>query len=147
MSSDLGIRDWLDLTVLDSQYFMEDSHRMRNIAVGTNLRMNIPPQGLYESFFASFEETQQATEGIATAVIGGNSFMSVFITGGLSAVWGLINSLQIIAHLKLLNVIMPANASVLYDIIYNLATFDLPFVSDATDWVKESLTTLGSKEE
>ena len=39
--------------------------------------------------------------------------------------------------MPLLNVSMPANANIMYDLIYTVATFDLPFVGDATSKVKE----------
>ena len=48
-----------------------------------------------------------------------------FFLGSMSILWGLINSLQIIAHIPLLNVKMPANASILYELVYTLANFKL----------------------
>ena len=76
-----------------------------------------------------------------------NSFLSVFLTGGLSAIWGSINNLQTIAHMPLLNVSMPANAEISYKIILAIATFDLPFISDGTNFVKQQLVSLTSESE
>jgi len=65
----------------------------------------------------------------------------------MSAVWGLINSLQIVAHFPLLNVQMPANATIMYDLIYTVATFDLPIVDQLTDWFSSKLIQDGDSEE
>ena len=76
-----------------------------------------------------------------------NGVVSVFLAGGLSAIWGLINSLQIVAHFPLLNVQMPANATIMYDVIYTVATFDLPVVGQVTDWFASHLTQDGDEED
>ena len=51
--------------------------------------------------------------------------LSNLILGTINMVWGFINSLQIIAHIPLLTIIMPGNASIIYDLLYKIATFDL----------------------
>ena len=80
--------------------------------------MDIPPQGLYSETFSIVDDSAETIENTVVLVISGNSVLSVLLAGGLSAVWGLINSLQIVAHLPLLNVQMPANATIMYDLIY-----------------------------
>ena len=82
-----------------------------------------------------------------TTLVASNGAVSVFLAGGLSAVWGLINSLQIVAHFPLLNVQMPANATIMYDVIYTVATFDLPIVGQVTDWFASLLTQDGDEED
>ena len=42
--------------------------------------------------------------------------------------WGIINSLQVIAVIPMLNVVMPANAKLIYEIVYKLANFENPVV-------------------
>ena len=150
VSSEIGPRDFLQLTVLKSKRLYEQfdgGFRWEKIAVGTQRQMDIPPQGLYSETFSIVDDSAETIENTVVLVISGNSVLSVLLAGGLSAVWGLINSLQIVAHLPLLNVQMPANATIMYDLIYQIATFDLPFVGDATNWFKEKMKPFISDQE
>ena len=61
--------------------------------------------------------------GIGTAVIS-NFLSNVFISGTLNYLWGMINSLQIVAHFPLINILMPANCQVLFRVIVKIVTFD-----------------------
>ena len=61
------------------------------------------------------------------------------LVGSMSLMWGLINSLQIIAHIPLLNVVMPANSKIIYDVIFNIANFKNPLVEPAQDWIKNKV--------
>ena len=42
---------------------------------------------------------------------------------------------------------MPANAEITYKIILAIATFDLPYISDATNFIKQELVSLTSESE
>ena len=94
-----------------------------------------------------FDESSEQIEDTVVALVAGNTAVSVLLAGGMSAVWGLINSLQIVAHFPLLNVQMPANATIMYDLIYTIATFDLPIVGQLTDWFGSKLIQDGDQEE
>ena len=98
--------------------------------------MNVPPQGIPGGVFEALDNSTERIEDTIAAVIVGNTVISLVLAGGMSAVWGLINSLQVVAHFPLLNVKMPANATIMYDVIFTIATFDLPFVGYATGWFK-----------
>ena len=54
-----------------------------------------------------------------------NLLISNLILGSISLLWGFINSLQIVAHIPLLNVLLPGNARIVYDATYTIATFDI----------------------
>ena len=47
------------------------------------------------------------------------------MSGSLAVLWGLINSLQIVAHFPLLVIIYPENAQIYSGILLELARFDL----------------------
>ena len=48
-----------------------------------------------------------------------------FILMSLSMMWGLINSLQIVAYLMLFNIPIPAHVLIVNKVFYEIATFDL----------------------
>ena len=50
--------------------------------------------------------------------------LSYFLSGSLQFIIGMVNSLQIIVHLPLLAVIMPANVVAVYQVLIPIATFD-----------------------
>lgn len=50
--------------------------------------------------------------------------LSYFLSGSLQFIIGMVNSLQILVHLPLLNVIMPANVVAVYQVLIPIATFD-----------------------
>ena len=52
-----------------------------------------------------------------------NLAIQLLLGGSLAIMWGLINSMQIIAHFPLLVVNFPLNAEILYKILYSLANF------------------------
>ena len=53
--------------------------------------------------------------------------------------WGLINSLQIIAHIPLIEVVLPANSKLVYDLSQRIANFDNPVTEHAKGLVLEKL--------
>lgn len=67
----------------------------------------------------------------AGKVIIASNFMTAFILGGaLSSLFGAINKLQLMVHLLLVNVQIPANASVFFGIILQLVTYNFIEIDD-----------------
>ena len=60
-----------------------------------------------------------------TAALASNFLVNILLSGSLSLLWGMINSMQVISYFPLLNLIMPANCQYLFSIIITVATFDL----------------------
>ena len=58
-----------------------------------------------------------ANEGVGyvsdTAVLG-NTIMNILLSGSMQFLWGLIHSMQMIGHLPLINVMIPANVEVFF---------------------------------
>ena len=67
------------------------------------------------------------------------TWTSALFVGSMSLMWGLINSLQIIANIPLLNVVMPANASIIYKVIYRIANFQNPLVIPVQQWLVDRI--------
>ena len=55
----------------------------------------------------------------------GNFFVNLLLSGAMNMLWGLLHSMQIVAHFPLINVMMPGNAQVLFQVIVKIATFDI----------------------
>ena len=74
--------------------------------------------------------------GVTAAFISANT-VAPFLLGSMSILWGLINSLQIVAYIPLLNVKMPANATIIYEVVYTIANFKLfsSITSGVQEWV------------
>ena len=51
--------------------------------------------------------------------------MNILLAGSLSLLWGLINSLQLVTHFPLTNVIFPSNAKTYYGVMLEIASFDM----------------------
>ena len=56
----------------------------------------------------------------------GTSFaVNFLLMGSLSLLWGLIHAMQIVAHFPLLNIKIPQNALILYNVLFEMANFDI----------------------
>ena len=51
--------------------------------------------------------------------------ISFFFNYSMQLLWGSINSLLIIAHLPIINVVMPSNVRTHYEILISVVTFDI----------------------
>ena len=56
-------------------------------------------------------------------LMSGNFVMSLINGTSLSALWGMVHSLEIVASYFLLNVRMPENAAQMYELIYSVANY------------------------
>ena len=56
-------------------------------------------------------------------LMSGNLVISLINGTSLSALWGMIHSLEIVASFFLLNITMPENAAMMYELIYNVANY------------------------
>lgn len=79
------------------------------------------------------DATTEAIQGLASAsalVAGGaaasSSIVNTLISGSLSQLWGMINSMQILVHLGIFNVDFPINAQIVNENIVTVATFEIP---------------------
>lgn len=61
----------------------------------------------------------------STIFASSNVLIQALMSGSLSLLWGLINSLQIVAHYPLLVINYPENAKIYSEMLLALAKFDL----------------------
>ena len=79
-------------------------------------------------------EISEVLKEITNALVMGNWFLNYLMQGSISFVWGLINSLQILSYFPLINIAMPANAHLFFQIIVKIANFEiLDQIDDAVD--------------
>ena len=71
--------------------------------------------------------------------MGSNLMINVALSGSLALLWGLINSLQIVAHFQLLVIRFPMNAEVFYKMMLTLATFALIPTEDMSKMIQDWL--------
>ena len=83
--------------------------------------------------------TDYATD-VLRLFLANNLLVSNLVLGSISVVWGFINSLQIIAHIPLLNIILPGNAKIVYDMTYTIATFDIITMDYFIEMIEEPLS-------
>lgn len=93
------------------------------------------------------EGQADSVQGSSSAVMSTNLVINVALSGSLAMLWGLINSLQIIAHMPLLVIKFPINANVFYQMLLTLATFDILPTDMVSDMMKEWLGNDSNEEE
>lgn len=66
---------------------------------------------IFESLTESVQDTTQVSFVLSLAI-------NLVMSGPLDALWSLINSLQIVVHFALINVMMPTNAYNLFQMVF-----------------------------
>lgn len=98
--------------------------------------MALAKKELMESRQAQADSLQSSSGALA----GSNMAVNIALSGSLAVLWGLVNSLQIIAHFKLLRVIMPTESTkIYYEIMYELATFDIVPTDEITSFLQDNI--------
>ena len=54
----------------------------------------------------------------------GNFATNLLLSSAMTYLWGLLHSVQIVAHFPLINLMMPANAQMIFKILVSIATFE-----------------------
>ena len=60
----------------------------------------------------------------SNSVFAGNFALNFFLAGSLNSLWSLIESQQLVVVMPLFNVILPANAGIIFSVLMNIAAFD-----------------------
>jgi hypothetical protein len=61
--------------------------------------------------------------------------LNVFLSASLQLLWGMINALQIINHLPLFNLYMPASAQTFFKAVNDIAEFKIIPTEQVVDWL------------
>ena len=97
----------MQITVIEPSKFIAKSS-MTMIAEDFQVSSNIPPQ-LMKGQEELMDDAKSVVDVTVKTVVISNFVFNILISGALSYLWGLINSLQIVSHFPLINVLMPAN--------------------------------------
>ena len=62
----------------------------------------------------------------AFAILTPGTLISTIFVGSMSTMWGLINSLQVIAVIPLIGADLPGNAKMIFELTSRIANFDNP---------------------
>ena len=73
----------------------------------------------------------------------GNFALNLLMSSSMSALWGMLNTLQILIHLPIFSIPIPLNAMVFYSSIISITQFDLV----PTDFFNELFFDFDSKDE
>eukprot|EP00347_Sterkiella_histriomuscorum_P021357 403334267 len=72
-----------------------------------------------------------------SSILGPSLIINLAMSQGLQALWGMIKGLQLLTHLPLMNLIMPANLLCFYSLMNDIANFNLISTdSFANDFIK-----------
>jgi hypothetical protein len=55
----------------------------------------------------------------------GNLGLQVFMSVSMQLLWGMVNTLQVVIHMNMLSVIMPANVQYFFSFIVNIVNFKI----------------------
>ena len=57
--------------------------------------------------------------------MGANLALNIVLSSSLALLWGLLNSLQIVAHFKLLKVVFPSNVEIYFEVLYEISNVSI----------------------
>ena len=117
-------RDKIIATVKNYSYFFSEE-TLLNIPVETFKEVQVPKSMPNTEFTIAFADFNEGMGNFSSAALVGNFISNLLLSGTMSLIWGLLHSMQIIAHFPLLNIMMPTNAHMLFKILIKIATLDL----------------------
>ena len=110
-----------------------------SLEVGLASASAIPPQVIPGSAIDTLLDSVAPSKNVINSFIFGNVLCQSFLIGSLSVLWGAVNGLQLVAHFVFLNILVPANILMVFDVFYTIGTFDIIPVEYLTDPIKNSL--------
>ena len=106
-------RDYLRMTVIEPSLFY--SPKSQNfILEGTNDKIKAPKMMPNTAFTKAFVGFSGSFGSATNAGMIGNFGVNLLLSGAMNMLWGLMHSMQIVAHFPLINIMMPGNAQVLF---------------------------------
>ena len=78
-----------------------------------------------DEFTESYKSAVETSQSITTAVLVGDFFGNLLLSGPMTFLWGMLNCMQIVSHFDLVNIMMPSNAQYLFKILVSIATFNI----------------------
>mmetsp|Transcript_12386 Transcript_12386/g.19281 ORF Transcript_12386/g.19281 Transcript_12386/m.19281 type:complete len:218 (+) Transcript_12386:3359-4012(+) len=116
--------DKLVFHIIDPSYFFISKTLLENVETRT-MMVNVPPQLRDNGFNRGVASSSQGAKQTMKATMVVSFIANAFLSGSLSLVLGMVNSLQLIVHLPMLNVAIPANAMLVFKALIPIVTFDI----------------------
>ena len=92
-------------------------------------------------------EIVEVGKDVTNALVLSNWALNYLMQSSISFVWGLINSLQILSYFPLINLAMPANAHLFFQIIVHIANFEIvDQIDDVVDIFEDETGLIEDKE-
>ena len=107
--------------------------------VGQSSQIKVPKMMPNDEFTESYKSAVEASQSITTAVLVGDFFGNLLLSGPMTLLWGMLNCMQIVSHFDLVNIMMPSNAQYLFKILVSIATFNILPTEGVIDEIEEWL--------
>ena len=117
-------RDKLRATVRKPAYF-QSRDTFLSIPIDAADKIKIPKQMANTAFTKAFASFNVGAGDLTNGALLGNFLFNLLLSGAMNLLWGLLHAMQIVAHFPLINIMMPSNASMLFQVIVKIATFDM----------------------
>lgn len=118
-------------------FFFRAKATQEVIPRGTTRMAPIPQQ--FSAGQAESLDNLMAVARIGTKTTVGSTVVTLLITGSLSEVWGMINSVQMLAYIRHMDLYMPANTEAYFDFMLTVADFEIvdpvPVYDRVYNWV------------
>jgi hypothetical protein len=92
----------------------------------------IPPQAVSAQQAELVANVVRSVEEASNAVLATTLFVNLLMRASFSQIWGMINSVQIIAYMTLLSLMFPQNSLDFFEFVLNLSEFDILPIDDLT---------------
>jgi hypothetical protein len=110
--------------LINNFYFKTVEGHVR-MAKNSQIRVEVPPQMISASESVKITNAADVVQGSATSAIGLSIVVNALLGFGMSNVYEMLNSLQLMATINYMNVFTPANVSSFYGFIIKMAEFDI----------------------
>ena len=133
-------KDQINIKVVNPILFFSEE-TLSTIKNETAVQLDIPLQIALEreEEVVSMEENANTVKESSSMFMGGSFVVNILLAGSLSLLWGLINSLQLVTHFPLTNLIFPTNAKTYFGVMFEIANFDLIPTDELEDIVDEEV--------
>ena len=127
--------DQLEIRFLERWVF-NGSENTNTIYQGKLVSSAIPPQ-ISQSLFDSLNSVGASSSSGISSLLVGNFVLNILMSSSMSALWGMINSLQILIHLPIFSIPIPLNARLFYAAIIAVTQFDVLPTDTINKWLFE----------
>ena len=112
---------------------------MQFIPVETTDRIKVPKVMPNTEFTLFFSNSISSFGDFTNAAVVGHFMLNLLLSSTMTFLWGLLNSLQVVSHFPLINILMPANAHYTFETFMLLATFQTIPTGDILESIEDDL--------